>query len=150
MTALSVWPFFFEVNVLQHRARRERTAFVTIEDTGATHWIDHSGRFARVGGWGGLDSDELGGVVHIRGGRALTPEEEIAEKREFTIEAVLTEAEFGPIRALIESVGVPWGPGWTDRESQSLHALLEAIYWRHVNRFVHEPFDEADAQRPKE
>lgn len=141
----SLWPFFFEVNLIQRKAFRERTVFVTIEEDGRSHWVDHSGRFTRRGGHGGIEFGPDGQVVHTRGGRSLSPEEEEAEKREFTVEAELSAAEFEPIRGLIDRIGKPWTSGWSEADCDACHRLFEAMYWKHVNRFMHEPFDPSDA-----
>jgi hypothetical protein len=41
--------------------------------------------------------------------------------------------------------GIPWTDGWEAKDSEQLHDLLEQAYWEHANRFMHEPFDPADA-----
>lgn len=139
-----LWPFFFEVNLIQRKAFRERTVFVTVEEDGNSSWMDHTGRFTRRGGFGGLSSDAHGNLVHTRGNRQLTEEEEEAERREFSINAAIPPEEFRPIREMIDRVGKPWTAGWDSEDSTEMHRLLEEVYWKHVNRFMHEPFDPAD------
>lgn len=141
-----LWPFFFELNLIQRKARRERTVFVTLDGDGVSHWVDHSGRMTRIGGFGGESSGPDGEVLHHRGGKQISPEAEAAEKAEFTVKVDISAGDFQPIRTLIERVGQPWlYGGWEDRDSQTLHGLIELLYWKHVNRYVHEPFDPADA-----
>jgi hypothetical protein len=49
MSIADLWPFFFEVGILQVKACRERTVFVSIEEDGLMRWLDHSGRFGHPG-----------------------------------------------------------------------------------------------------
>lgn len=137
-----LWPFFVEVNVIQRKARRERTIFVTIDENGTARWTDHTGRMGRLGS--GITFAE-GIITHHRGSRELTPEQVRAERDEFTVNTQLTDVEFIPIRALVEQVGKPWTAGWAAAESEALHNVLEGIYWKHINRLMHEPFDPTDA-----
>lgn len=140
----NLWPFKFEVNLIQRTSFRERTMFVTILENGAMHWLDHSGRFGHGRGLGGVSfKDDT--EQHFRGSRQLTPEEAEREKQEFRIDVQLTPAEFGPIQNLITVVGKPWFAGWEQSKSKRPHDLLAAVYWKHVNQFVYSPFDEQDA-----
>lgn len=141
----SPWPFFFEVNLIQRKAFRERTVFVTVEAGGVSHWVDHSGCFTRRGGFGGIEVGPGGEIMHTRGDRTITPEQEEAEKREFTVKVEIPDSDFRPIRTLVDRVGKPWIEGWSGDDSEMMHGLLENIYWKHVNRFMHEPFDPTDA-----
>lgn len=140
-----LWPFFFELNLIQRKARRERTVFVTLDGDGASHWVDHSGRMTRIGGFGGISFGPDGEIRHERGGKPISPEAEAAEKAEFTVKVDIAASDFRPIRTLIERVGKPWMQGWSQHDSEVLHGLLSGLYWKHVNRYVHEPFDPADA-----
>jgi len=144
MSTAPLWPFLFEVNLIQRKARRERTVFATLERHGASQWTDHTGRFTRLGGFGEILFRPGEPPVHSRGGFELTPEAAEAEEREFTVPAQIPEAEFEPIRRLIERVGQEWPQGWEAEESEELHTLLERVYWKQVNRFMLNPFDEAD------
>lgn len=137
-----LWPFLFEVNLIQRKARKERTVFVSIDEDGTARWTDHTGRMGRLGSGGFTVSG--GKITHHRGGRELTPEQERAELAEFTVKNELTESDFGPIKNLIEQVGKPWSE-WELSESETLHALLEGAYWKHINRLMHEPFDPTDS-----
>ena len=145
MSDSDLWPFIFEVNPIQRKARRERTVFVEIEEDGTTRWQDFTGRLTRRGGIGGIAFEPGGEIRHSRGDRELSPEQEKAERDEFSIKVDLATEEIQPIRSLIESVGKPFLGGWTPSEAQTLHALLEELYWKHVNRFMHDPFDPNDA-----
>lgn len=140
-----LWPFFFEVNILQRKARHERTVFATLDGDGRSHWVDHSGRMTRRGGFGGISFGPGGEIRHDRGGQEISPEAEAAEKEEFTIKVDIAPADFRPIRTVIERVGKPWMSGWSRQDSEVLHGLLEGIYWKHVNRHVLDPFDPTDA-----
>lgn len=144
MTTKPLWPFFFEVNLIQRRAMRERTVFVTLQRDGGSDWVDHTGRFTRRGGFGGISIMPGQPAIHSRGARELSPEEVEAEKREFTVSAMIPDSDFRPVRTLIERIGRPWLAGWNAEDSQQLHGLLEGVYWKHVNRFMHEPFDATD------
>jgi hypothetical protein len=135
-----LWPFFFEVNLIEPKTFRERTAFVDIHEDGSMSWIDHTGRFGRRQGFGGFASGPNGELRHFRGDRELSESEEEAERKEFSITANLDDAEFAPLRALITSVGRPWTAGWEAAECERLHDLLEDVYWKHVNRFMLDPF----------
>ena len=141
---INLWPFLFEVNLIQRTRFRERTMFVTIEVNGTMHWLDHSGRFGHGGGFSGITFKD-GVEQHFRGTRQLTPEEVECEKQEFCIDVQLTPKEFEPIQNLINSVGKPWLSGWEQTQSKQLHDLLAAVYWKHVNQFVFSPFDKRDA-----
>lgn len=143
MNTEPLWPFIFEVNLIQRKARRERTVFATMESSGSSQWTDHTGRFTRLDGFGEILLRPGEPPVHSRGGIELSAEAEEAEKQEFTVSAHISEPDFKPIRSLIERVGRPW-PGWDAEDSEQLHILLEGVYWKQVNRFMHEPFDEAD------
>jgi hypothetical protein len=139
MDTTTLWPFFFEVNLSQ------RTMFVTVDESGMMRWVDHAGRFGHVGGFGGFTSTGDGEVQHFRGGHTISPSEAEREMHEFTVDVQLEPAEFEPIQSLIARIGKPWFAGWDAPHSEQLHALLAAIYWRHVNQYVHHPFDERDA-----
>jgi hypothetical protein len=139
-----LWPFSFEVNLIQRRARRERTVFATLQRNGESHWVDHSGRFGRRGGSGFISLEPGQLDRHFRGNRELTPEEAAAEKDEFTVRISIPDSDYLPARSLIERVGRSWQSGWSENDSALLHSLLEGIYWKHVNRFMHEPFDHED------
>lgn len=129
---------------MQRTKFRERTMFVTIEDDGLMHWADVHGRFGHAGGFGGFHFTD-GEEQHFRGDKKLTPEEAERERQEFTVEVQLTTTEFEPIKSFINSVGKPWLTGWDAANSKKLHELLAMIYWKRVNQFVHDPFDEKDA-----
>ena len=103
--------------------------------------MDHSGRLTRRGGFGGFEGNPDGTITHFRGDRAITAEEEEAEKREFTIHVEIPQSQFIGLRSFIERVGRRWTDGWSEEDSLSLHRLIEEVYWEHVNRFMHEPFD---------
>ena len=137
-----LWPFLFDVNLIQRKALRERTVFVTIEEGGMTRWTDHSGRFGRRGGFGGFTIKPGGEIRHFRGDRELSPGEEEPEREEFTVKAELADADFRPIRSLIERVGKPWLDGWDSSDSETLHELLENVYWKHINRLMYAPLDD--------
>lgn len=118
--------------------------FATIEEDGTMHWIDHSGRFGHAGSFGGLMFKD-GVAQHFRGDQQITPKEVEREQQEFCIDVKLTPTEFEPVQALIAGVGKPWFAGWAEAHSKRLHDLLAAIYWKHVNQYVHIPFDKRDA-----
>lgn len=139
------WPLFFEINLIQRRALLERTVFVTIEEDGRSHWVDHSGRLTRRRGFGGIEFGPGGNVLHTRGGRSLSAAEEEAEKREFTVMVQLQPDEFEPILEIIDRNGKPEASDWSAADFDCCYRLLEAVYWQHVNRFMHEPFDPGDA-----
>src|ERR1700678_3666776 len=101
----SIWPFQFEVNIIDPASTRERTLFVTIEENGDQIWVDHSGRFGRMGGWGGLSFGTDGKITHSRGGKPLTPDEEKREKEEFTVTVEANEYDSSGACSLIKSVG---------------------------------------------
>lgn len=101
-----LFPMFFEYSALQRRARSERTLFVTIEEDGTLHWVDHTGRLAPSRGLSDFDS--------------------------------------GPILSFIRGIGKPWLGGWNSEQSTEFHALLDDVYWEHVNPYVYKPFDKAD------
>jgi len=144
MSHQDLWPFFFEVNLIQRRAMRERTVFVTLQRDGKSHWVDHAGRFTRRGGFGSISFHPGQPEKHLRGDRELSPEEVEAEKTEFTVPVTIPDSDFRPVRTLVDRVGRPWLTGWAGEDSQQLHGLLEGIYWKHVNRFMHEPFEHED------
>src|SRR4051812_1496440 len=116
-----LWPFFFELNPIQRKPYRERTVFVTMHESGESTWLDHTGRLTRRGGIGTIELNPHQPARHFRGARELTPAEEEAERREFTIRVEIPEEEFVPVRALIERVGVPWRSGWDNETSLTLH-----------------------------
>jgi hypothetical protein len=139
MNTERLWPFFFEVDVIEWKTHRSRTMMVTIEEDGLMHWVDHHGRFGHQGRGGFFSED--GTVQHFRGDKMLTPDQVDRESQEFTIDVRPSAAEFRAIRDLVLFVGKPWTAGWSAEQSRKLHMMLEAIYWNLVNEFVHEPWE---------
>jgi hypothetical protein len=140
MSTADLWPFIFEVNVVHVPTFSERTLFVTIEEDGTMHWVDHSGRFGHSGGFGAVVGTSSGEMRNFRGGKEISKKEELKEKEEFTVTVPTESYDPQPIRSIISRMGKPWFAGWPQEESTNLHELLLKIYWRHVNQFVHAPF----------
>lgn len=141
MSDPSLWPLFVEVNVAQRVPVRERTLFVTIEDTGGMNWVDYSGRMSHAGCSWIVYKD--GEPRHIRGDQLLSEKQVESEKAEFSICVELAEMEFRPLYDLIVKVGKPWPGGWDAKNNKELHTFLETIYWAQVNRFVFQPFNKS-------
>jgi hypothetical protein len=118
--------------------------FVTISEDGHQHWVDHSGRMGRIGGFGGFGIDGQGKKVHFRGNQKLSEQEVDREKEEFTVSVEPKDYDVVAVLGFIEYVGRPWLSGWDLKDSNRLHDMLEAIYWKSVNKFVHNPFNDHD------
>jgi hypothetical protein len=118
--------------------------FVSCEKDGTMRWVDHSGRFGHAGVFGGFRSKD-GVEQHFRGGRPISPKDVEREIQEFQIDIQLTPTEFEPIQSLITEVGKPWLAGWDEAHNKQLHDLLATVFWKHVNQYVHSPFDEQDS-----
>jgi len=130
----------FEVNVVHKPTFRERTLFVTIEEDGTMHWVDHSGRFGHYGGIGMLVGDGKGKLRQFRGDKEITDEQAEREKQEFTVTVPSENYDPKPIRSIISRVGKPWIAGWPQQECAALHDLLVKVYWDRVNELVFDPF----------
>lgn len=141
--ARDLFPMFFEYSARQRLAGSERTLFVTVEEDGTLHWVDHTGRLAPSRG---LSSFSFGpqGPEQSRDGKPLTPEEVQKEKEEFTIKVTASDYESAPVVGFIREVGKPWISGWNSGQSQRFHLMLDRIYWAQVNAYVYKPFDPAD------
>lgn len=144
-SAPSFSPKISRKNLIQRKARRERTVFVRMDEDGTFRWEDFSGRLARRGGFGGMSLLPDGQVQHQRGGKPFSESQEHAERAEFTITTKLSVQDFVPLRDLIERVGIPWTQGWNQGDSEELHALVESKYWALANRFMNEPLDPTKA-----
>lgn len=130
----------FEVNIVHRPTFRERTLFVTIEEDGTMHWVDHSGRMGHHGGFGRLVGDGKGGFRQFRGDKEISEEEAQREKQEFTVTVAPDDYDQRPIRCIISRVGKPWIAGWPAKDCEALHEILEKIYWERVNALVFQPF----------